>query len=241
MEKRAHADRCVELPSVLVGADIDLMIEVCPSLLPGPGAVLNNGSGQAKDKEQAVFHLYRIYGLEDVIHENLRPEKPPKPFVRGPGSRARGKGADGDEGEDDGEDAAEAVDATPKRRTRAKAKSVDDVGLAAQGEVEAKLERAGEAAQTKPQPKRRRATTGGAATPEEPKPSKRKRTFKGKAAARAEELVNQEDDPEPVDGARVSDVEADEHPEVVRGDGVETVRDEAQECRGEDGGLARCS
>ena len=186
---------------------------------------------QAKDKEQAVFHLYRIYGLEDVIHENLRPEKPPKPFVRGPGSRSRGKG--GDEGEDDGEDVAEAVDATPKRLTRAKAKakSVDDVGLAAQGEVEAKLERAGEAAQTKPQPKRRRATTGGAAT-EKPEPSKRKRTVKGKAAARAEELVNQEDDPEPVDGARVSDVEADEHPEVVRGAGVETVREEAQECRG---------
>ena len=31
---------------------------------------------QAKDKEQAVLHLYRIYGLEEVIHENLRPEKP---------------------------------------------------------------------------------------------------------------------------------------------------------------------
>lgn len=23
---------------------------------------------EAKDKEQAVFHLYRIYGLEPVIH-----------------------------------------------------------------------------------------------------------------------------------------------------------------------------
>ena len=30
---------------------------------------------QAKDKEQAVLHLYRIYQLEEVIHENLRPEK----------------------------------------------------------------------------------------------------------------------------------------------------------------------
>lgn len=30
---------------------------------------------QAKDKEQAVLHLYRIYQLEEVILENLRPEK----------------------------------------------------------------------------------------------------------------------------------------------------------------------
>jgi UV DNA damage endonuclease len=28
---------------------------------------------EAKDKEQAVFELYRIYGLHDVIWENLRP------------------------------------------------------------------------------------------------------------------------------------------------------------------------
>ncbi|KAI0729555.1 UV-endonuclease UvdE-domain-containing protein [Fomitopsis betulina] len=97
MEKRAHADRCVELPSVLVGADIDLMIE-------------------AKDKEQAVFHLYRLYGLEEVIYENLRPEKPAKPFVRGAGSRARANSVD----EDDGDDVAEAGNAMPKRRARAR-------------------------------------------------------------------------------------------------------------------------
>lgn len=30
---------------------------------------------QAKDKEQAVFHLYRMYGLAEVKHENLRPER----------------------------------------------------------------------------------------------------------------------------------------------------------------------
>ena len=34
--------------------------------------------GQAKDKEQAVFLLYRIYDLAPVRHENLRPEKPQK-------------------------------------------------------------------------------------------------------------------------------------------------------------------
>ncbi|KAF7322017.1 hypothetical protein MKEN_00724400 [Mycena kentingensis (nom. inval.)] len=52
-ELRAHADRCESLPADLPD-DMDLMIE-------------------AKDKEQAVFHLYRIYGLEDVKQENLRP------------------------------------------------------------------------------------------------------------------------------------------------------------------------
>ncbi|KAI0329824.1 UV-endonuclease UvdE [Cubamyces sp. BRFM 1775] len=62
MEKRKHADRCYELPPELPD-DMDLMIE-------------------AKDKEQAVFHLYRIYNLHPVIHENLRPEKPAKPFPR---------------------------------------------------------------------------------------------------------------------------------------------------------------
>ncbi|KAG8933705.1 hypothetical protein FRC02_011311 [Tulasnella sp. 418] len=55
MEKRAHADRCSRLPDCLPD-DVDLMIE-------------------AKDKEQAVFELYRIYGLKDVIWENLRPPK----------------------------------------------------------------------------------------------------------------------------------------------------------------------
>ncbi|OSX56122.1 hypothetical protein POSPLADRAFT_1160959, partial [Postia placenta MAD-698-R-SB12] len=75
MEKRAHADRCQELPEVLVGGDVDLMIEVSICV----------PYSDAKDKEQAVFHLYRIYGLEPVIHANLRPENPPKPFIRGKG------------------------------------------------------------------------------------------------------------------------------------------------------------
>ncbi|GAA5884798.1 hypothetical protein JCM16303_007272 [Sporobolomyces ruberrimus] len=53
MERRAHADRCQNLPSPLP-EDIDLMIE-------------------AKDKEQAVFHLFRRYGLQPVFHDSLRP------------------------------------------------------------------------------------------------------------------------------------------------------------------------
>ncbi|KAF8629869.1 hypothetical protein AX15_003228 [Amanita polypyramis BW_CC] len=53
MEKRAHADRCQIFPLDLPD-DIDLMIE-------------------AKDKEQAVLHLYRIYGLQPVTFASLRP------------------------------------------------------------------------------------------------------------------------------------------------------------------------
>jgi len=53
MERRAHADRCQNLPSPLPD-DIDLMIE-------------------AKDKEQAVFHLFRRYGLHPIFHDSLRP------------------------------------------------------------------------------------------------------------------------------------------------------------------------
>ncbi|KAH9968187.1 UV-endonuclease UvdE-domain-containing protein [Russula dissimulans] len=69
MEKRAHARRCSSLPKELdvEGAGwwrrapgeqewVDLMIE-------------------AKDKEQAVFQLYRMYDLAPVIWENLRPEQ----------------------------------------------------------------------------------------------------------------------------------------------------------------------
>jgi UV DNA damage endonuclease len=53
MELRAHSDRCTELPAGLPD-DMDLMIE-------------------AKDKEQAVLELYRIYDLQPVVWENLRP------------------------------------------------------------------------------------------------------------------------------------------------------------------------
>ncbi|KAK7473250.1 hypothetical protein VKT23_001348 [Stygiomarasmius scandens] len=67
MEKRAHADRCSSgLPKELeeegVAMDVDLMIE-------------------AKDKEQAVFELFRMYGLVESGEcgfkwENLRPPNP---------------------------------------------------------------------------------------------------------------------------------------------------------------------
>ncbi|TFK44321.1 UV-endonuclease UvdE-domain-containing protein [Crucibulum laeve] len=53
MERRAHADRCESLPEDLPD-DMDLMIE-------------------AKDKEQAVLQLYRMYGLQPVNYASLRP------------------------------------------------------------------------------------------------------------------------------------------------------------------------
>ncbi|TBU47156.1 UV-endonuclease UvdE [Dichomitus squalens] len=94
MEKRKHADRCMTLPPDLP-EDMDLMIE-------------------AKDKEQAVLHLYRVYNLQPVIHENLRPEKPPKPFPRAC------VGEDGEGGEN-------GTSSSPrKRRTRTKAKPEED-------------------------------------------------------------------------------------------------------------------
>ncbi|TFY51902.1 hypothetical protein EVJ58_g10319, partial [Rhodofomes roseus] len=190
MEKRAHADRCVTLPEELVGADVDLMIE-------------------AKDKEQAVFHLYRIYALEEVIHENLRPEKPPKPFVRGK-DRAPAKGDEDGEGLDgDGEDEAEAVEGTPRKRTRTRAKA-SAKGEAEAAEVEGDTAMKEEDADGKPKrkskPKIRRTATNvvaGTDTPASPSspvksrrvPTTPRRPRRSKAEAAAEGLVNQEDDP----------------------------------------------
>lgn len=38
---------------------------------------------KAKDKEQAVFELRRIYGLDEVIWENLRPPKKDQTLATG--------------------------------------------------------------------------------------------------------------------------------------------------------------
>ena len=77
MERRAHARRCKELPD-------ELQLEGAGwRWVPTTGSV---GAEQAqrewfdlmteaKDKEQAVFQLYRTYGLEDVNWDNLRPEQ----------------------------------------------------------------------------------------------------------------------------------------------------------------------
>ena len=122
MEKRKHADRCKSLPEELP-EDMDLMIEV---RMCRDGAVttgLTQGAVQAKDKEQAVFHLYRVYNLHPVIHENLRPEKPPKPFPRA----TQAEQADGEDVVREGE-----APATPrKRRTRAKAPKTEEEAIGA--------------------------------------------------------------------------------------------------------------
>ncbi|KAK4050897.1 hypothetical protein OIO90_004873 [Microbotryomycetes sp. JL221] len=84
MEKRAHADRCQNLPADLP-PDCDLMIE-------------------AKEKEQAVFHLHRIYSLHPTIHDNLRPPDPNE-GLRTNGrksSKRKKKGAEDDEEVDEG-------------------------------------------------------------------------------------------------------------------------------------------
>ena len=59
MEKRKHADRCQVLPPELPD-DMDLMIE-------------------AKDKEQAVLHLHRMYELHPVIYGSLVHSLPSPP------------------------------------------------------------------------------------------------------------------------------------------------------------------
>jgi UV DNA damage endonuclease len=46
---------------------------------------------QAKDKEQAVFDLYRIYGLEETIKESLRPPKNPEEMTLATNGRKSNK------------------------------------------------------------------------------------------------------------------------------------------------------
>jgi len=90
MERRAHADRCERLPDELeledVAIDVDLMIE-------------------AKDKEQAVLQLYRIYGLEEVKMESVRPpneNQTKETNGRKSKKKAKAKAAE-DEGYEDGQ------------------------------------------------------------------------------------------------------------------------------------------
>ena len=65
-----------------------------------------------------MLHLYRMYGLHPVVHANLRPAKPPKPFPRMIKEAEAAAAA-----------AAEGADGPPspsKRRTRAKAKAAQE-------------------------------------------------------------------------------------------------------------------
>lgn len=89
MERRAHADRCEALPIELpddMGESVPLLLHVGPCCLTdGVGRFDDRGIWldkvcdsteaniiiQAKDKEQAVFQLYRMYNLSPVIHGKL--------------------------------------------------------------------------------------------------------------------------------------------------------------------------
>lgn len=89
-----------------VSRDVDLMIE-------------------AKDKEQAVLMLYRIYGLESVKWESLRPEK--KQSVDAKGEIGADEEGDAGEGDAEGE---EGTNTRKRGRTR-NAKKDAQVGVGA--------------------------------------------------------------------------------------------------------------
>lgn len=68
-ERRAHADRCQSLPTPLPD-DIGARHIVLPFSPVSTQADTRKSDLmiEAKDKEQAVFHLYRIYNLAPTIH-----------------------------------------------------------------------------------------------------------------------------------------------------------------------------
>lgn len=211
-----------------------------------------------------MFHLYRIYDLEPVIHENLRPEKPPRPFVRGK-NRSEDQAEEEDGMEGDGEasiaimrtrsgskgkrdldgsqliglvdsDAVKDEDITNgtdtsklakacrrKRRTGAEISVTGNPQLA----ISKRTKKAGGMVEENPGENNDTETT-----PRSTKVTKqRKHSKKEKVAL----LLNQEESVEPVDGAPVEVVEADEHPEAAGN--AETVKQEAQQCK--DGQSAR--
>ena len=81
------------------------------------------------------------------------------------------------------------------------------------------LDDVGESPVKTPKQRRRKGDDDATASPATPATKKRRTTKKGKAAvldkADLDCLVNQEDDPVPVDGAPLEVVEAEEHPEVL--------------------------
>ena len=153
--------------------------------------------GQAKDKEQAVLYLYRVYGLHAVKHENLRPEKAAKP----PGRVAKG-------GDGDGEEGAEAASPKRKRARKAATSQADDDGN--------RPELPEDELQKPPRKRGKKATDvkdkgDAAASPRKGRNTKAKEL----ETADLDSLVNQEDAPVPIDGAPLTVVEAEEHPEAA--------------------------
>ncbi|TYJ57345.1 UV damage endonuclease UvdE [Cryptococcus floricola] len=187
MERRAHSDRCQNLPEELP-EDVDLMIE-------------------AKDKEQAVFELYRIYGLEDVFHDNLRPPDPsPSMHTKGRKSNLKKKVKETGEVDSQGEpiqlteiekegDGGEGDDAT---LPAAEDPGMEVDGLEKEGDVKPKKKRALKAKKEeaveengeKPKANKKGTKVGAEKTGDEgekPPPKKRGRPKKDEAPVKAEE------------------------------------------------------
>ena len=121
---------------------------------------------QAKDKEQAVLHLYRIYQLEEVIHENLRPEKSQE--VQKVGGKRKSYDLDPDNCE-----APEDGNATPKKprrkkRTKGTVEAVEPRDVVVGEDVNIKVDK--ERPLPKGQSKTGPQTTGPDGSAEEPKP-----------------------------------------------------------------------
>ncbi|KAF7792053.1 hypothetical protein EIP86_003081 [Pleurotus ostreatoroseus] len=217
MEKRAHADRCYTLPDELVlppsedghpPVEVDLMIEVCLDSTSSRSTLESSYhiTSQAKDKEQAVFLLYRIYDLATVKYENLRPEKPQKqPLL------------DEDDHKQTLEDKEEktlpsnATSDSPTKRGRrsGRGKKLEPEASIADGVSATPVDGA------PPSPRKHASRHQKVTQPEEDETSSSKEV---------ETLINQEDALVPVDGTTAEIVEAQEHPEaaaaaIVDGDG----------------------
>jgi len=181
MERRAHSDRCTNLP-VDLPDDMDLMLE-------------------AKDKEQAVFEMYRMYDMYEPIYKNLRPPAEVETLHTNGRKSNKKKKAKAEEGEEEeGLEDPEAEPGTPapkKRKTRKTPIKKEEEG----SEENAK--------ETKTPAKRKRTPKAKAVKAEdgEDAPPKKKRTPKKRATEDVEIasiIVKTEDAPPPVDeGAAV--------------------------------------
>ena len=155
---------------------------------------------QAKDKEQAVFHLYRIYNLQPVKYENLRPEKPQVHLSSGAVERE-----DEDESGEGQADGADADEAASTRKTR----SIRTRKMKANSELEeqSKVDRSSK--------KRRKAQSQSVGPIKETDNNGKETETSVLTSEDLTSLMNQEDVPQPVDDASASVIEAEEHPEAI--------------------------
>lgn len=148
-----------------------------------------------------MFHLYRIYNLHPVKHDNLRPEKPQV------ASRAVG-----DSEEDVGEEAeASVADAEAgKRRPRRAKRVAAEVTAKTNGDVD-------EAPKKRARKKAQRAVDKNDVDGSQEVRDSAMRDVNDSTTQEQNfaSLINQEDAPQPVDGATVEGVEAEEHPEAI--------------------------